>query len=691
LTALVNSASLARTAPALYVIEDAHWIDEVSDSMLADFLTVIPQTPSVVLVTYRPEYRGELGRVGGAQAIALAPLSDSETTALVAGLLGPDPSVGGLATTIGERAAGNPFFAEEIVRELADGGVLRGNRSAYVSIVGAAEVSVPATVQATIAARIDRLAPAAKRTLSAAAVIGSKFSRDLLETLGIDPVLDDLVGGELIDQIRFTREPEYVFHHPLIRTVAYESQLKSDRAQTHRRLAAAIELRDPASVDENAALIAEHLEAAGDLHAAYGWHMRAGAWAINRDIPAAQTRWRRAREVADRLPVGDPDRASMRIAPRTLLSGHAFRVDGGGADTGFDELRELCTAAGDQASLAIGMTGLVLTRWATAQRSEASRLATEHTALLESIGDPTHTVGLSVAAMIVQEETGHMAEVLRLAQRVINLADGHHAMGNLLIGSPLAFALALRGEARWCLGSAGWKDDFAQAAAMARAADPISLALVNLYTYVLAIPNGVLLSDAAALRETANALAIAERSGDEIAVHTARFARGIALAHHGSSERDAGLTLLAEVREAAVQQRFTLQIVPIVDIHVAQQEASSGHLDGAIELARIVLDDLFDSGGAIWTVLATTALVEALLRRGTDEDVRVANFTVERLAAVPTDPGFVLHEIGLLRLRALLARAHGDAAAYVDFRDRYRDMARTLGFEGHIAWADAMA
>ena len=113
---------------------------------------------------------------------------------------------------------------------------------------------MPATVQATIAARIDRLDPKAKRTLSAAAVIGSRFSRDLLETLGIDPVLEDLVAGELIDQIRFTRQPEYVFHHPLIRTVAYESQLKSDRAELHRRVAAAIESRDPAAADENAAL-----------------------------------------------------------------------------------------------------------------------------------------------------------------------------------------------------------------------------------------------------------------------------------------------------------------------------------------------------------------------------------------------------------------------------------------------------
>ena len=207
LTALLNAASLARETPAVYVIEDAHWIDEVSESMLTEFLTVIPQTPSLVLVTYHPEYRGALGRVAGAQTIALAPLSDSETAALVTELLGSDPSVGGMATMIAEKAAGNPFFAEEIVRDLAERGVLRGNRSAYESTADAAEVSVPATLQATIAARIDRLDPAAKRTLSAAAVIGSRFSRGLLETLGIDPVLEDLVSGEFVDQITLPDTP----------------------------------------------------------------------------------------------------------------------------------------------------------------------------------------------------------------------------------------------------------------------------------------------------------------------------------------------------------------------------------------------------------------------------------------------------------------------------------------------------
>ena len=103
LTALLNAESLARESPAVYVIEDAHWIDEVSESMLADFFTVIPQTPSLVLLTSRPEYRGALTQVTGAQTVALAPLSDPETAALVSELLGPDPSVEALGQTIAEQ------------------------------------------------------------------------------------------------------------------------------------------------------------------------------------------------------------------------------------------------------------------------------------------------------------------------------------------------------------------------------------------------------------------------------------------------------------------------------------------------------------------------------------------------------------------------------------------------------------
>jgi class 3 adenylate cyclase len=692
LTALVNAASLARKFPAVFVIEDAHWIDEVSESMLADFFTVIPQTPSLALVTYRPEYQGTLSRVASAQTIALAPLNNSETAALVTGLLGSDPSLGGLISMITEKAAGNPFFAEEIVRDLAERGVLRGNRSSYESTADAAEVSVPATLQATIAARIDRLDPAAKRTLSAAAVIGSRFSRELLETLGIDPILETLLSGEFIDQISFTRQPEYLFHHPLIRTVAYESQLKSDRSELHRRVAAAIESSDAAAADENAALIAEHMEAAGDLHTAYGWHMRAATWATNRDINAARLSWERAQKIADTLPSEDPNRAAMRIAPRTMLCAIAVRVHEHVAGDRFEELRQLCAAAGDKASLAIAMAGLVADHALQDRIREASQLASEAWTLAESIGDPTLTVGLSFPVIYAKGESGEWGDVLRCSERVIDLADGDPSKGNFIIGAPLALAFTARGLARYCLGRPEWRGDLRHGLAMARSADPMSYATVVSWVYSLGIPVGVLRPDDSAVREIEDALQNAERSSDDFALTTAQWVLGVALLHrHTAAERNRGHKLLAEAGEVFVRRGHNLSDVPLVNVYLARECARRGDRDEAIRLMRAAFEHLFREGRLLaWGTPATGVLVETLLDRGADGDVAEAEAAIERLAAAPADERLVMRDIWLLRLRALLAQAQGDNARYREYRDRYRDMAKTLGFDGHIAWAEAM-
>ena len=692
LTALINAASLARDTPAVFVIEDAHWIDEVSESMLADFLAVIPQTPSLVLVTYRPEYHGALQRVGGAQTIALAPLSDAETSALLTELLGPDPSVFEIGAIIARRAAGNPFFAEEITRELAERGVLVGERGSYACRTDVGEVGVPATLQATIAARIDRLSQSAKNTLAAAAVVGSRFSRDLLASLEVDPVVDELTTAELIDQVRFTPLAEYAFRHPLIRTVAYESQLKSDRARLHRRLAAAIEAAEPESADQNAALIAEHLEAAGDLHAAYGWHMRAATWATNRDISAARLSWERAQKIADVLPADDPNRPAMRIAPRTMLCGIAWRVHVDVAGDRFDELRELCTAAGDKASLAIAMAGLVVDHTFQDRVREASRLASEAWALIESVGDPTLTVGLSFAPIYAKWESAEFSDVLWWSQRVIDLSDGDPSKGNFILGSPLAAAFTTRAMARYFLGRPGWRDDQRHGLAMARSADPLTYAGAVAYVYGVGIPPGVLRPDESVIGEIEDALQSAERSGDDLALSNARVALGLALAHRQTAaERDRGQKLLAEVSDVLVRRGHNLGELPIVEVYSARERARRGDRDGAIPLMRATVDHLFREGRLLlWGVPATGVLVETLLERGADADVAEAEAAIERLAAAPADEGLVIRDIWLLRLRALLARAHGDGATYADLRDRYRDMAKSLGFEGHIDWADAM-
>ncbi|HXY67302.1 MAG TPA: adenylate/guanylate cyclase domain-containing protein [Mycobacterium sp.] len=692
LTALINSISLTRTQPVLRVMEDAHWIDEVSESMLAEFLTVIPQTPSMVLITYRPEYRGALANVPGAQTISLAPLSDSETAALLDELLGTDPSVAGIKALVAERAGGNPFFAQEMVRELAERAVLEGDRGGFTCGTDLAEVTVPATLYATIAARIDRLDPDAKQTLNAAAVVGSRFTPELLAAVGNAPVLDALLRAALIDQVRFTPGDEFAFRHPLIRKVAYASQLKSDRAQMHRRLAAAIAAREPESADQNAALIAEHLEAAGDLRDAYSWHMRAAKWATYRDIAAARLSWESATKIADALPADEPYRAAMCIAPRTMLCGIAWRVHVHNVGDRFDEMRKLCSAAGDKASLAIAMAGLVVDHTFQDRVREASRLASEAITLIESIGDPTLTVGLSFTPIRAKMATGEWCEMLRLSQRVIDLAGGDPSKGNFLFGSPLALAFTQRAIARYTLGRPGWRDDLRRGLAVAQGADSLSYVTVVSYVYSAGIPGGALVPDDSAVREIEDALAIAERSGDNLQLGVAWMTLGLALVHrHTDAERDRGQKLLAEVREVFLRGGHFLCDLPMLDVYMARETARRADRDEAIPLMRDAVDHLVRDGQLLsWGIPATSVLVETLLDRSAERDVAEAEAAIERLAAAPADEGLVLRDIWMQRLRAFLARAQGDVGAYTHFRDRYRDMARTLGWDGHIAWAEAM-
>jgi class 3 adenylate cyclase len=691
LTALINAVSLATTEPRLYILEDAHWIDAVSESMLAEFVKVIAHTPAMALITYRPHYHGALAQVRGAHTLALDPLGDADISALVGELLGADPSVGAVAALITERTAGNPFFAQEMVRELTERGVLEGQRGGYRCGSDVAEVQVPATVQAVIAARIDRLEAGAKKTLSAAAVIGSQFGPELLISLGIDPALEALVEAELIDQVRFAPRTEYAFRHPLIRAVAYESQLKADRAKLHRSLAAAIEAGDPGAVEQNAAVIAENLEAAGDVQLAYGWHMRAGAWSTHRDLAAARLSWERAKEIADALPPDDPGRTAMRIAPRTLLCGTAYRVHAKDSLTRFEELRELSTLAGDKASLAMGMAGQVMDHWVHARVREASALASELMALVEAIADPTMTVGLSWIPTLVKIETGEFADVLRWSQAVIELADGDPTKGNVLMGSPLAFAHGMRAIARGALGYPLTEvlPAFPLAVAMSRETDPTTHAIVVAFTYGLGIGDRVLLADDATLDLIEEAVRIAERSADDFALGHARYALGLALVHRDSpADRERGVTALTHLRDMCLDEHWTLSEVPMIEAYVAGEQGRRGDLDGAIPVLRAAVDVLFDAGQFAWCMTPTGMFVETLLTRGGETDLQEAQTAIERLAAAPIGD-MVDHGIWLLRLRALLAGARGDEAAHRKLSRQYRATITKLGRLGHMAMADS--
>jgi class 3 adenylate cyclase len=692
LTAVINARTLGRDKPALFIIEDAHWIDTVSESMLVDFLAVIARTASIVLITSRPEYDGALLRVPNSQTIALGPLHDSDVNALLAELLGSHPTVGELATVLADRAAGNPFFAEEMVREMVQRGVLTGRRGGYICRADVAEVNVPATVAAAIDARIDRLSASGRRTMNAASVIGARFGAELLNALGIDSALDELLEAELIDHVRFTPDAEFAFRHPLIRAVAYESQLRSHRAEWHRRLAAAVEERAPGSVEENAALIAEHLEAAGDLHAAYGWHMRAGAWSTNRDLKAARVSWKRASGIADRLPADDPDQLSMRIAPRTMLCGtdlQAREVQHSRAR--FAELQELCGAARDNVSLAVGMSAIATEAMYYGRPREAAELSYQQVALLESIVDPTPTMGLAAAAFCSWLGVCDFGEILRWSQSVVDLAAGDPAKGaGFGVGSPLAIALAWRGTARSCLGRPGWRNDLHDAVAMARRSNAETFSGAIAWTYGIAMQYGSLRADHTLVRASEEALEAAQTASNDRAVGLAAYTLAVwLLCQDTAVERDRGLDLMMQARDTWLR-RHILFLIPVTDVWAARETARRGDLAAAVPEMRRAVGEL-RTGYPFYAVWGTGVLVETLLERAADGDLAEAQDAVDWLAKLAADNGSSMLGITLLRSRALLARVRGDIVEYQDLLGRHRALAKSLDFEGHIAWGEAMA
>ena len=382
----------------------------------------------------------------------------------------------------------------------------------------------------------------------------------------------------------------------------------------------------------------------------------------------------------------------MQIAPRTLLCLTAWRVHVSIFGAPFDELRQLCEKADDKASLAMGMAGLVMEHANRAQLRDASALVAEYMAVIDSIGDPNLTVGLSFAAIQTKAETDELTDLIRWADTVIDLAEGDPTKGNIVIGSPLAIAMAARGFARWGQGDPQWRDDFDHALEIAREADALSHSIVIGYNYLSTIVAGVLQPTDEVLHDIDEALQIVQRTGDDFGLAMVKCSLGFALVNRDdATERQRGFEVLGDVRQMCVEGNYTLTELPVIDVFRAREWARAGDVDGALTVMRAAFDDVFRTGVVGWCNPTTRILVETLVSRGTDADLREAEMAVDRLEAGPRrHAGLAMRHTVVLRCRALLARARGDDARYADLLGRYRTAAADHRYQGHAAWAAAM-
>ncbi len=441
-------------------------------------------------------------------------------------------------------------------------------------------------------------------------------------------------------------------------------------------------------------MIAEHLEAAGDLVAAYDWHLRAAIWAMQRDIRGARAGWERAAKAADALPVEDPNRTALRIVPKTMLCMSTWRVGGGLTDTGFEELRELCEGSGDYLSLAVGMYGQIALLSFQHRHREASALASEQFELLQRCDGAVRALAYIHAGVMAKILAGEAREARRIAEWGAGLLEGYTGadMGDEQVSSALATVLIWGSVAKCVLGESDWLQSARRSAALEREVRPVGTLLVFIIGigYSFGIHAKAIVPDQRAAADTAEAVQKGREIGDDLALATACLGRGLVLTQQPTeAERRRGLEILHEACDLYEGSSIFAPAV-IARIRIAEIAAASGDLDGAIEDLRSIVNTLVRNEEKLFFAEATAVLVESLLRRGDAEDIREAAAQIDRLADLAAEATVAANEIQLLRIRARLARAKGDDAGFRDLVERYRALAVSHGFRGHIQLADAM-
>ena len=254
----------SQVQPVLLVFEDLHWIDSETQALLDSLVESLPTTQILLLVNYRPEYQHGWGSKTYYTQLRLDPLSPVSAEALLAALLGDNPSLEPLRQLLIARTGGNPFFLEESVRTLVEAGVLVGTPGAYRLVQALPTIQVPATVQAVLAARIDRLSPEAKHLLQTAAVIGTEVPLDLLQAVAelseeaLHRSLAQLQGAEFLYETCLFPEREYTFKHALTHEVAYSGLLQERRRVLHGRIVEALETLSAERLTEQVDRLAHH-------------------------------------------------------------------------------------------------------------------------------------------------------------------------------------------------------------------------------------------------------------------------------------------------------------------------------------------------------------------------------------------------------------------------------------------------
>ncbi len=677
--------------PALTIFDDLHWIDPASEAFLLAYVEAAQGTRGLTLLSFRPDYSAPWMSRSYYRQIPLAALHGQNEQELIAELLGTDPSLGEIGELISQRAGGNPFFAEELVRSLAGSDHLLGSRGNYRLAAPISEAEVPATVQAVLAARIDRLLPARKAALEAAAVLGKEFPVRLLARVAEldEPALDEELGALVAAEFLFERAPgpesTYAFRHPLTQEVAYRSQLRERRALLHAAAARAIADHYPDQTDQRSALIAHHWERAGEEPEAALWYARAAAWSGNRDPAESVRSWRRVIELTDGLPESE-ETAELGLAARvaTVHLGWRLGLSGDEAERIFVEAERMAIKSGDLRLriLLLGGYGAVL-GLGQGRIDEYARLARDALALAEEADDPSLCMPPNAWAFFL---TGDLREGRAALERAIEAAGGDPTFGaGMVFACPYALCLSHKGAFLTMLGEL----DAARAVleegrAIAREyGDSETLGSNHGFASLLEYIAG---NAEPALEHGRLAVELAERTGGALWRAWAWTELGMAEKLRGEWQR--AIEALERAEEISREGRIGVEGRALRLAHLAEARLGAGDPALAYDLADRAAQAAAEQRGFVAVVPAGLAMARVLL-------AAPGSLPADRIEA---ELGTVLEMVQRIGARAYepqvrvelaeLARRLGDERRYERELSEARRLFAAIGAHGRLAELD---
>jgi class 3 adenylate cyclase/tetratricopeptide (TPR) repeat protein len=400
--------------PLVVVFEDLHWIDSETQTLLDGLVDSLPAARLLLLVNYRPEYQHRWGGKTYYRQLRIDPLPPESADELLAALLGSDAALDPLKRVLVERTEANPLFLEESVRALAETGALAGERGAYRLTRSVEHLKIPATVQAILAARIDRLAPETKRLLQAAAVIGKDVPIPLLLAIADAPEdevradLDRLQAAEFLYETRLLPDLEYTFRHALTHEVAYQGLLHDRQRALHARITEAIERLSTDRVAEEVERLAHHAVRGQLWEKARNYLVRAGRRAQSRSAFRDAARWfEQALDSLRQLPES-PEAQREAIDIRLWL-------------------RMAQAQAGDQAPILANLREAEVLARALGDERRLAKVSAAMATPLRILGDHERAIGYGQSAVAIADRLGD--DPLRLSAGAA-LGASHVSAGN---------------------------------------------------------------------------------------------------------------------------------------------------------------------------------------------------------------------------------------------------------------------